>query len=87
MSNHFTAGGMAYTEARQAAFGAILSLISSAIEGIVTRMKETRTRRMLLELDDHMLNDIGISRIDLRAGRLAEMRRANWSAKGHPFGM
>ena len=35
-----------------------------------------RATLRLLELDDHLLNDIGLTRQDIRAGRADRMRRA-----------
>lgn len=44
-----------------------MSLFSSMMQ----RSRERRTARMLLQLDDHLLRDIGLHRADLRAGLIA----------------
>jgi uncharacterized protein YjiS (DUF1127 family) len=79
MSLFFATKSLADAEGREAAVGTISSLISRAVDGIVTRMREKRTRHELMQLDDHMLKDLGVSRI--------ELNRISWSAKGHPSGM
>ena len=79
MSLFFATKSLADAEAREAAVGTISRLISRAVDGIVTRMRERRTRHELMQLDDHMLKDLGVSRI--------ELNRISWSAKGHPSGM
>jgi uncharacterized protein YjiS (DUF1127 family) len=78
MSDFLSGRSLQYTGARESASGSI-SLIPRAIDSIIARMREARTRRELMELDDHMLKDIGLSRI--------ELNRINWAAKGHPSGM
>jgi uncharacterized protein YjiS (DUF1127 family) len=79
MSLFFATKSLADAEAREAAVATISRLISRGVDTIVTRMREKRTHREPMQLDDHMLRDIGLSRI--------ELNRIGWSAKGHPSGV
>ena len=71
----------------EAGIGSIGSLVMQIVSGMAARMREERSRRELVQLDDHMLRDIGLTRIDIRARRLTELNRINWSGRGHPAGV
>ena len=84
----FTAGrSFDHVTARSAALESTTMMIARAIGTFTRRMREGRTRRELMELDDHLLNDIGLSRGELRSGRFAELNRTNWAGRGHPLGI
>lgn len=84
----FTSGrSLDHMTARSAALESTTMMIARAIGIFTRRMREERTRRELMELDDHLLNDIGLSRGDLKSGRFAELNRINWSGRGHPLGI
>ena len=51
-------------------FGRLLQRFGKQLERYFQLAQQ---RRQLLEMDDHMLKDIGINRVDLR--RLTELRR------------
>jgi uncharacterized protein YjiS (DUF1127 family) len=90
--SHFTTGRsfdhiLSRTNAGSAAVDSISNFIGRTIDRMARHMQRERTRRELLDLDDHMLEDIGLSRMDLRGGRFAELNRINWSGRGHPSGM
>jgi uncharacterized protein YjiS (DUF1127 family) len=91
MSEFTTGSSFGHMRARESAgsvaIDAISLIIGDMIDGIVRRRQRARTRRELLALDDHMLEDIGLSRMDFRGGRFAELNRMNWSGRGHPSGM
>lgn len=87
MTNFFAGTGLDHMEARGAAIQSISRLISGFVGGIAKRLRDDRTFRELMELDDRMLRDIGLSRIDLRSRRMSELNRTNWSGRGHPSGM
>jgi uncharacterized protein YjiS (DUF1127 family) len=42
---------------------------------MIMRSRERRAARMLLQLDDHLLRDIGLRRTDLRAGFIVRGER------------
>jgi uncharacterized protein YjiS (DUF1127 family) len=86
MSSSFFIRSLAPSEARTAAFDSIGRFLIGTFSPLVRRMREERTRRNLMDLDDHLLNDIGLARRDVQFGRLAELNRIRWSAKGHPDG-
>jgi uncharacterized protein YjiS (DUF1127 family) len=90
MSEFTTGPSFGHMRAREsagsAALDAISTIIGNMIDSIVRRSQRSRTRRELLALDDHMLEDIGLSKMDLRGGRFAELNRINWSGRGHPSG-
>ena len=73
--------------ARSAAVESITMMIARAIATFIHRIRDERTRRELMDLDDHLLSDIGLSRGDLRSGNFAELNRINWSGRGHPLGI
>lgn len=84
----FTSGNtLNRVEAHEAAIGSLSRLMARAIDGIIVRFREERTRRQLMKLDDRMLRDIGLSRLDLYAGRLSDLNRSHWPVRGHPSGM
>jgi uncharacterized protein YjiS (DUF1127 family) len=90
--SHFTTGRsfdhiLARTNAGSSAVDSISDFIGRMIDRMARHLQRERTRRELLDLDDHMLEDIGLSRMDLRGGRFAELNRINWSGRGHPSGM
>jgi uncharacterized protein YjiS (DUF1127 family) len=87
MTKFFASASLDHTEARGAAIESISRLISGLVGSITKRMRDDRTRRELMDLDDHMLSDIGLSRNDLRARHMNELNRINWSGRGHPSGM
>lgn len=43
------------------------SIFASAVSEVTARIREYRTRRALMELNDFMLKDIGLSRSDIDA--------------------
>jgi Domain of unknown function (DUF1127) len=47
--------------------------VGAAIEGYMQRLILWRTRKVLLQLNDHMLKDIGLTREDIEFGCLAAM--------------
>lgn len=71
----------------EAGIGSISRLLTHVLGGIAARLREERARRELIGLNDHMLKDIGLTRIDIRARRLSELNRSNWSGRGHPSGV
>ncbi|HEY7764785.1 MAG TPA: DUF1127 domain-containing protein [Aestuariivirgaceae bacterium] len=73
--------------ARSAGFDLISDFIGVMVDRLVLRVQRERTRRALLDLDDRMLADIGLSRMDLRGGNFADLNRINWSGRGHPSGL
>jgi uncharacterized protein YjiS (DUF1127 family) len=73
--------------ARSAAVESITGMMARVLAQFARRVREARTRRELMDLDDHLLDDIGLSRTDLKSGRIAELNRSNWSGRGHPLGM
>jgi uncharacterized protein YjiS (DUF1127 family) len=87
MSDFTTGRSFNHMTARSAALESITAMMARAITNSLRRMREERTRRELMDLDDHLLNDIGLSRSDLKSGRFAELNRINWSGRGHPLGM
>jgi uncharacterized protein YjiS (DUF1127 family) len=87
MTSFFASASLDHMEARGAAVQSISRFISGFVGSIAKRMRDDRTRRELMELDDRMLSDIGLSRSDLRARRMSEINRINWSGRGHPSGM
>jgi uncharacterized protein YjiS (DUF1127 family) len=86
MSSSFFIRSLAPSEARTAAFDSFGRFLIGTFSPLVRRMREERTRRNLMDLDDHLLNDIGLARRDVQFGKLAELNRIRWSAKGHPDG-
>jgi hypothetical protein len=46
-----------------------MSFAGGALAGYFKRLMLWRTRRALLQLNDHMLRDIGLSREDIEFGR------------------
>ena len=86
MSQFSTGRSLDHLTARSAALESITTMVAQAIAIFTRRMRDERTRRELMDLDDHLLNDIGLSRSDLRSGRFAELNRINWSGRGHPLG-
>jgi uncharacterized protein YjiS (DUF1127 family) len=87
MSDFTSGNSLNRMEAHEAAIGSISRLMARAIDGMIVRFREERTRRQLMKLDDRMLRDIGLSRLDLYAGRLSDLNRSNWPVRGHPSGM
>jgi uncharacterized protein YjiS (DUF1127 family) len=58
-------------------FGSLWQLapaLKSPLPGLRAMLRAVRTRRQLAEMDDRMLRDIGISRLDA----LREAERAPW---------
>src|SRR5918999_25603 len=71
--SHFTTGRsfdhiLARTNAGSSAVDSISDFIGRMIDRMARHLQRERTRRELLDLDDHMLEDIGLSRMDLRGG-------------------
>jgi uncharacterized protein YjiS (DUF1127 family) len=87
MSDFTSNRNLDHMTARSAALESTSMLIARAIGTFTRRMREERTRRELMELDDHLLSDIGLSRGDLRSGRFADLNRINWGGRGHPLGI
>jgi uncharacterized protein YjiS (DUF1127 family) len=75
MSNSLTGASLDHEGAGTAAIGSIIRLISDTISGAAARIREERTRRELLKLDDRMLSDIGLTRFDIYSETITEMRR------------
>ena len=46
----------------------IQQLLNSASKAVIARQRKKLDRRHLMELDDRLLDDIGVSRYDLRKG-------------------
>ena len=86
MSSSFFIRSLAPSEARTAAFDSFGRLLIGTFSPFIRRMREERMRRQLMDLDDHLLDDIGLTRRDVQFGKLAELNRIRWSAKGHPDG-
>jgi uncharacterized protein YjiS (DUF1127 family) len=86
MSSSFFIRSLAPSEARTAAFDSVGRFLIGAFSPLVRRMRNQRMRRDLMELDDHLLNDIGLARRDMQFANLADLHRIRWSAKGHPDG-
>jgi uncharacterized protein YjiS (DUF1127 family) len=86
MSSSFFIRSLAPSEARTAAFDSVGRFLIGTFSPLVRRMRDQRMRRDLMELDDHLLNDIGLARRDVQFGNLADLNRIRWSAKGHPDG-
>ncbi|MGH6873647.1 MAG: DUF1127 domain-containing protein [Aestuariivirgaceae bacterium] len=86
MSSSFFIRSLAPSEARTAAFDSVDRFLVGTFSPLFRRMREKRMRRNLMDLDDHLLNDIGLTRRDVQFGNLAELNRMRWSAKGHPDG-
>ena len=84
--SQFSTRSLDHMTARSAALESFTTMVAQAIAVFTRRMRIDRTRRELMDLDDHLLNDIGLSRSDLRSGRFAELNRINWSGRGHPLG-
>ena len=86
MSNFTTGRSLDHMTARMEGVESFARMIANAMTALSHHIRRERTRRELLELDDRMLRDIGLSRMDLRSGRF-ELNRINWSGRGHPSGM
>jgi uncharacterized protein YjiS (DUF1127 family) len=86
MSSSFFIRSLAPSEASAAAFDSFGRFLIGTFYPMIRRMREERTRRYLMDLDDHLLNDIGLARRDVQFGKMAELNRIRWSAKGHPDG-
>jgi hypothetical protein len=86
MSSPFFTRSLAPSEARLAAFDSVGSFLAGTVSAFTKRLRSERTRRVLMALDDHMLNDIGLARRDVQFGDLTELHRMRWSVKGHPDG-
>ena len=86
MSSPFFTRSLAPSEAPMAAFGGVGRFLLGTFFPLIRRIREERTRRDLMALDDHMLSDIGLARRDVQFGKLAELDRIRWSVKGHPDG-
>jgi uncharacterized protein YjiS (DUF1127 family) len=86
MSDFTSSRSLDHMTARSAALESTSMMIARAILTFTRRMREERTRRELMDLDDHLLDDIGLSRGVLKSGRFAELNRINWSGRGHPLG-
>jgi hypothetical protein len=86
MSSSFFIRSLAPSEARTAAFDSVGRFLIGTFFPRVRGMRDQRMRRDLMELDDHLLNDIGLARRDVQFGNLADLNRIRWSAKGHPDG-
>lgn len=86
MSHLSTGRSFDHMTARSAALESFTMMIAQFIATFTGRMRHERTRRELMDLDDHLLDDIGLSRSDIRSGRFAELNRINWSGRGHPLG-
>lgn len=78
---------LAPSEARTAAFDSVGRFLIGAFSPLLRRMREERIRRNLMDLDDHLLDDIGLARREVQFGNLAELNRTHWLAKGHPDGL
>jgi uncharacterized protein YjiS (DUF1127 family) len=87
MSDFTTGRSLNHMVARSAAVESITMIIASTFGSFARRMREERTKRELMDLDDHLLHDIGLSRSDIRSGRFAELNRINWAGRGHPLGI
>jgi uncharacterized protein YjiS (DUF1127 family) len=86
MSSSFLIRSLAPSEARTAAFDSVGRFLIGTFSPLIRRMREQRILRDLMDLDDHLLNDIGLARRDVQFGNMAELNRVRWSAKGHPDG-
>ena len=70
---------LASIDARETAIDSIVQIMSRAMASLSAHLRTRRLRNDLRKLDNHMLNDIGLTRFDVEFGRLTTM-----SAKGHP---
>jgi uncharacterized protein YjiS (DUF1127 family) len=84
MSSSFFIRSLAPGEARMAAVDHIGRLLATAVRPLANSIREARMRRDLMALDDHMLNDIGLTRRDVQFADIAELHRIRWSTRGHP---
>jgi uncharacterized protein YjiS (DUF1127 family) len=76
------------------AVGAILFLARGLVAALLRcgqAIEARRVRQHLLELDDHLLRDVGLTRADVRFGNIAEravererhlLQRPRWTSQG-----
>ncbi|HKQ95301.1 MAG TPA: DUF1127 domain-containing protein [Aestuariivirgaceae bacterium] len=64
---------MAIIDARETAVDSIVQIMSRAMASLSENMRTRRLRNDLRKLDNHMLNDIGLTRFDVEFGRLTSL--------------
>ena len=70
---------MAIIDARETAVDSIVQIMSRAMASLSENMRTRRLRNDLRKLDNHMLNDIGLTRFDVEYGRLSTMSARGYS--------
>jgi uncharacterized protein YjiS (DUF1127 family) len=64
---------MAIIDARETAIDSIVHIISRAMASVSENLRTRRLRNDLRKLDNHMLNDIGLTRYEVEFGRLTSL--------------
>jgi len=62
-------------QATPSAFAPALGLVRTGLRSWQQSVETWRTRRRLMELDDHLLKDIGFTRADVRFGSMESLDR------------
>ena len=64
---------LASIDARETAIDSIVQIMSRAMASLSAHLRTRRLRNDLRKLDNHMLNDIGLTRFDVEFGRLTSL--------------
>lgn len=84
MNARIAANTMTSVAAREAAAESLNMLIGHFVAFFRDNLRIRGVRNDLRRLDDHMLEDIGLTRYDVEFGDLGFSRLSALSAKGHP---